>query len=182
MTWCRSCRADPCRFAHPPASDVPPDPAAFTDEVRVDAGPAHTELAARMPWTVAEPESWWRVTGTDGPRHTFTDCVARVLPESVTGGGPPLFEVLVYGDPLLVPASAVTGATRLLLVEAAEWDALVNPICDERDALRRQVAALWCRWQHPEHTVTCEAAHRAALSAGDSPQPPAPDPGPAGSD
>lgn len=50
------------------------------------------------------------------------------------------------------------------------WQAVVNPIRDERDALRRQVASLWCRWQHPEHGVTCEAAHRAALL----PSPPAP--------
>lgn len=79
---------------------------------------AETEIAARMPWTVAPPESWWSVSGQVNPRHTFTDCLARVLPPHVTGTDAPVFEVLVYGDPLIVPASSITRAQELLLVHA----------------------------------------------------------------
>lgn len=79
----------------------------------------NTEIVAAAPWLTAGPDSIWEVTGTYGnDQGGFTRCLARVLPESVTGGGEPLFEILIYGKSEAVPASAITRATELLLVYA----------------------------------------------------------------
>ncbi|MGH3656694.1 MAG: hypothetical protein ACRDUA_08535 [Micromonosporaceae bacterium] len=82
------------------------------------------ELAARMPWTVAEPETWWEVTGDTSPKNSFTHCLARVLPTFITGSEEPIFEVLVYGCPFHVKASAITHARQLELVYTDEYDQL----------------------------------------------------------
>lgn len=79
----------------------------------------HTELAARMPWLHAQPDSIWEVTGKS-PSGTFTDCLARVLPPSITGDeNMPVFEVLIYAQlGYFVPASSIIAARELLLVMA----------------------------------------------------------------
>lgn len=77
-----------------------------------------TEMAARKPWTVAAPDTFWVATGEKNAQHTFTDCLARVLPSFVTGTDTPVFELLLYGSSVYVPASSITSARELLLVEA----------------------------------------------------------------
>lgn len=78
----------------------------------------HTELVARMPWLNAEPHSMWEVSGKS-PQGEFTDCLARVLPPSVTGEEQPVFEVLIYAQlGYFVPASSITRGRELLLVLA----------------------------------------------------------------
>lgn len=81
----------------------------------------HIELAARMPWLHAQPDSMWEVTGKSSS-GTFTDCLARVLPPSITGDeNMPVFEVLIYAQlGYFVPASSITKARELLLVLADE--------------------------------------------------------------
>lgn len=89
------------------------------------SGDLNVELLARMPWLAADADSIWNVTGVYGPgKGTFTNCLARVLPPFVTGSDEPLFEILLYGGPTHVPASAITSARELLLVMADEpWRA-----------------------------------------------------------
>lgn len=48
--------------------------------------PASIALARQMPWTVAEQESIWLITGRDGQGVEFVDCLAYVLPHYVTEG------------------------------------------------------------------------------------------------
>ncbi len=84
------------------------------------SGDLHTELAARMPWLHAQPDSMWEVTGRQSSGGQFTDCLARVLPPSITGTDVPVFEVLIYGGGYCVSASAITRARELLLVEASD--------------------------------------------------------------
>jgi hypothetical protein len=84
-----------------------------------------TELAARQPWLYAEGESWWVVTGQVSNRHSVTDCIAQVVPSFVTGvddgDGPALFKVHAWGgEPLLVDATKITRAKRLVFVLADE--------------------------------------------------------------
>lgn len=116
----------PCGKSRP----IPEKPTVASDESMQDAREERAvadpgvELAARMPWTVAEPETWWEVSGTVNAKHMFDRCVARVLPQMITGTEEPLFEVLVYGGPLHITASAITRARQLELVDAAEWDRL----------------------------------------------------------
>ncbi|MCD4535666.1 hypothetical protein LRP67_16355 [Nocardioides sp. cx-169] len=78
----------------------------------------HIELAARMPWLSAEPDSMWVASGKS-PHGSFTDCLVRALPPMVTGSETPVFEVLIYAQlGYCVPASSVTTAKELLLVMA----------------------------------------------------------------
>lgn len=92
------------------------------------------DLARAMPWAWAEDESWWLVTGAVSDRHTFSDCIARVLPQMVTGSEVPVFEVLVYGNPLIVGAEKITTAKRLIFVLA---DDPATPLyTDDADFLR----------------------------------------------
>jgi hypothetical protein len=78
------------------------------------------ELAARMPWIHAQGESWWLVTGQQSNGTGFTDCIARVVPEMITGSDVPLFEVLIYGGSHYVGAAEITSAKELLLVYAGD--------------------------------------------------------------
>lgn len=79
----------------------------------------NTEIVAAAPWLTAAPDSMWEVDGTYGnDQGTFIRCLARVLPETITGSEEPFFEVLIYGRSNVVPASAITRATELLLVYA----------------------------------------------------------------
>jgi hypothetical protein len=80
----------------------------------------NTELAAAMPWLCAQPDSMWNVTGLVNDKHTFQDCLARVLPPMVTGVDGPVFEVLIYGGPLIVNADKISKAQELLLVYASD--------------------------------------------------------------
>lgn len=105
---------DPADDNRGPAHTNPDPPA------RAGSNDAHTELAARMPWTVAQEGSWWEVTGARTPKWRFTDCLARALPTAITGVDEPAFEVMVYGDPYVVPASAISHATELILVHAQD--------------------------------------------------------------
>jgi len=81
------------------------------------------ELKARYPWYAATPDSIWSVTGKVSAQHTFSDCLARVLPAMVTGDHaeefPPIFEVLTYAQTgFMVGADQIERATELLLVRA----------------------------------------------------------------
>jgi hypothetical protein len=81
------------------------------------------ELAARQPWLYAEGESWWVVTGRVNDHHTFTDCIARVVPSCITGidegEAPALFKVIVWTkELLLVDATKISRAKRLVFVMA----------------------------------------------------------------
>lgn len=86
----------------------------------------HTELAARMPWTVAEGGSWWVINAENGwdrnwkpVKTTFTHCIARAIPESITGvEGSPLFEVFGYVATHFVTAAEITHARELIFVRA----------------------------------------------------------------
>lgn len=83
------------------------------------------EEAARKPWLYAEGESWWVVTGQVSERHTFSGCIARVVPEWVSGvpdGGEALFELLGFVSltPTLVGGGQITHAKRLVFVMADE--------------------------------------------------------------
>jgi hypothetical protein len=94
------------------------------------------DLRATKPWHFAEPDSIWEITGTyPNGRDTFTSCLARVLPSTVTGTDAPLFELLVYGERSTVCASDITAARELLLVHASEplttYYVRDQPILDE---------------------------------------------------
>ena len=83
------------------------------------------EAAMRKPWLYAEGESWWTATGYFGPNHEFTDCIAQVVPPSITGvddgDGPALFSVtMLGGKTYLVSADQITHARRLVFVLADE--------------------------------------------------------------
>lgn len=75
-----------------------------------------TEIAARMPWLSAEPESWWVVSGSEGPKDSFTTCLARVLPQEISASSDPIFEVLIYGGSHYVSAASITAAKELMFV------------------------------------------------------------------
>jgi len=74
------------------------------------------EIAARMPWTKARDDSWWVVSGRVSPKHSFTDCIARVLPGHITGHDIPMFEVMIYTQSNIVPASSIESAKELMFV------------------------------------------------------------------
>lgn len=109
----------------------------------------HVELAARMPWTVAQDESMWVVSGTYPSGGTFTDCLAIVVP-SYTGApeGVPLFQLLVWGrfdaTSEVVPASSITRARELILVDALDPlsayyeddQATIDIVLDRRDGVQ----------------------------------------------
>ena len=86
----------------------------------------HTELAARMPWTVAVGGTWWVVDAENGwdkdwkpVKTTFTRCIARAVPEFITGVvDSPLFEVLGYLGTHFVTAAEITNAHELVFVRA----------------------------------------------------------------
>lgn len=83
------------------------------------------EAEARKPWLYAEGLSWWTVSGFIAERHTFTDCIAQVVPAHITGvddgDGFALFSVCLIGtEPHLVSADQITHARRLVFVLADE--------------------------------------------------------------
>lgn len=83
------------------------------------------ESEARKPWLYAEGLSWWDVTGFINERHTFTNCLAQVVPADITGvddgDGFALFHVHMVGTkPHLVEADQITLAHRLVFVMADE--------------------------------------------------------------
>ncbi len=78
------------------------------------------EMAARMPWMHAKPGTWWEVSGLRPGGGNFTRCVACVLPTWITGHDVPMFEVLVFTDPYVVPASSVTSGRELIFVLASD--------------------------------------------------------------
>lgn len=80
------------------------------------------ELAARMPWLTAEPESIWEITGTyANGRDTFSQCLAMVMPFYITDGARAfvLIHPGVRSDEL-IPPDRITHAKRLMLVPADE--------------------------------------------------------------
>lgn len=86
----------------------------MSDELRH----AQQQVLMRRPWDVAEPQSFWSITGGyPGKNHTFTDCLAMALPQNVTGTVRPLFVFVgaLATDPPVDPAW-ITHATPLLLV------------------------------------------------------------------
>lgn len=102
------------------------------------------ELAVRMPWLAAEPESIWAITGTyrDG-QGTFTDCLAMVLPEWMTEGHR-LFQLIhpvaVNIDPTdpnrLIAPDQISRARRLLLVYADDQRTAVRAL--EQDLIEQE--------------------------------------------
>ncbi|NVC23382.1 hypothetical protein E7Z53_07985 [Kocuria salina] len=86
--------------------------------------PTAVERAARMPWTVAEEESLWVASGFYPDGGQFQECLARVIPQRITGPQTtPLFQILMWGGSGtgisdVVPASAIVRARELILVEA----------------------------------------------------------------
>lgn len=100
----------------------------------------NTELAARMPWLYAPGDTYWIVSGTFTERHHFTDCLAYVVSEDVTGvpdgEGAALFRVSIGGpEQKYVGADRITRARQVLLV----WADDPSTACDEyeQDALDR---------------------------------------------
>lgn len=83
------------------------------------------ELASRMPWLYAEPESIWEITGSYvNGQDTFTGCLAMVLPFDTTDGHRlfalihPNLQSTSYTE--LIPPDRITHARRLVLVHADE--------------------------------------------------------------
>lgn len=66
------------------------------------------------PWLNAEPGTIWSITGAVGEHHTFRDCLAIVLPASVTGGST-LFAMLPPLD-YVVPPGQIAHAIEYRLV------------------------------------------------------------------
>lgn len=63
-----------------------------------------TTPATPRPWDTAPADSIWRISGTYGPSpHTFTDCLAIVLPGFVTGYDSPVFAMLPPLNDLVEP-------------------------------------------------------------------------------
>lgn len=86
------------------------------------------ELAARMPWTVAEGGTLWIATGMHNNRgDTFRDCLVRCVPSDIHGGKGPFFEALLYGEVKLVHAADITRAREVLLVWADDPLRTVDP-------------------------------------------------------
>ncbi|MCQ1951602.1 hypothetical protein NNX28_16920 [Arthrobacter sp. zg-Y859] len=77
------------------------------------------EMIARRPWTAAEPESIWHITG-HFPKNkgSFIDCLAFALPHYVTGG-PVLFKMIGAMDELIDP-EWITHGRELILVEVSD--------------------------------------------------------------
>jgi hypothetical protein len=97
-------------------SDMPDDPFPVNGGA-VLAG----ELAAKAPWLHAQEGSWWEVSGRVNPRHTFKDCLARVMPAEVTGvDSMPIFEVLTYGHSFMVNPGMIHRAREVFLVDAQD--------------------------------------------------------------
>lgn len=77
------------------------------------------EMIARRPWTAAEPESIWNVSGHyPADRGTFMECLAVALPHHVTGG-PVLFKMIGALDDLIDP-DWITHGRELILVEVSD--------------------------------------------------------------
>ncbi|MFI5721120.1 hypothetical protein [Nocardia sp. NPDC051750] len=87
----------------------------------------NAELAARMPWIVAEPGSFWSITSSNVngiPGTALNGCLAMVEP--VDPGAPPRLPTFLlldpstweFGRPSMIPAQFITRAERLVLVRA----------------------------------------------------------------
>lgn len=96
------------------------------------------EMAATMPWTVAEGGSLWIASGTHHDGGTFEGCLLRCVPEELHGQpGMRLFEALVYGVThglgFLVPPDRITSAREVFLVHADDPLTAVEP--DDQDTV-----------------------------------------------
>lgn len=103
------------------------------------------EMAATMPWTVAEGGTLWIASGKTGNGHGFQDCLLRCVPEELHGcPGMVLFEALGYrsthGLGFLVGPADITRAREVLLVWADDPLTAVEP--HDQDTIDR---ALWDR-------------------------------------
>lgn len=90
---------------------------------------AEYQLRHDKPWLFARgPHSIWTVTGKRA-ENTFQDCLARVLPWDEDRAlwmipielarlDVPLFEVLLDGPTIIVPATDITAGKELMLVHA----------------------------------------------------------------
>lgn len=77
------------------------------------------QMIVRRPWTVAEPESIWNISGQyPKGKGGFIDCLAFALPHYVTGG-PVLFKMIGAMDELIEP-DWITHGRELILVEVSD--------------------------------------------------------------
>lgn len=98
------------------------------------------EMAATMPWTVAEGGSLWIASGTHPEPNggTFQDCLLRCVPEFIHGTEGRLFEVLLYGERKLVGPADITRAKEVFLVWADE--PLEAVYVDDQDTIDHALA------------------------------------------
>lgn len=78
------------------------------------------EMAATMPWTVAEGGSMWIASGTYRDGGTFEDCLLRCVPSWIHGTEGRLFEVLLYGESKFIGVEAIERAREVFLVYALD--------------------------------------------------------------
>lgn len=95
----------------------------------------HTELAARMPWTVAAPGSWWLITATiRDPRAPMAELLRDCVAWCVEGDYPtPVFAVPTASGTRRLLASQIDRARELILVRAD--DPLTAAYPWEQDAI-----------------------------------------------
>jgi len=94
------------------------------------------EMAATMPWTVAEDGSYWIASGAYRDGGYFRDCLLRCVPSWIHGTEGRLFEVLLHGgESKLVGPDAIKRAREVLMVWADEPLTAVDP--DEQHAIER---------------------------------------------
>src|SRR5690606_39947933 len=73
-----------------------PTPTQTPEEQRM-ADLIDIEMAATMPWTVAEDGSYWIASGAYRDGGYFRDCLLRCVPSWIHGTEGRLFEVLLHG-------------------------------------------------------------------------------------
>lgn len=101
--------------------------------------PVALELAHRMPWTVAEDNSWWLITGLCG-KHWIENQLAQKITESLTvDTDGPLFAVFGWhGQVMNVPPSCISYARRVVIAYADDIATAITP--DQQDLLDAALA------------------------------------------
>ncbi len=94
----------------------------------------------KQPWTHADGGTWWMISGTSEggwtvkgepvPDSTIDCCIARVLPEFITGDHdhehPAVFELLHGLETEFIPATSITEATPLAVIRHDHLEKLVS--------------------------------------------------------
>lgn len=84
---------------------------------------AQQQMLMSRPWDTAEPDSIWEITGEyPATKHSFTGCLAVVLPGYVHDSDRPLFEFVGALAAVNRPVDAawITHAVPLLLVHRTD--------------------------------------------------------------